>query len=289
MLGRRGGLGSVVTDSVPPVAMSRMHETPFDYLQHLVTVPVRLNGQERRFVLDSGIGLTLVRDTVGGVVAAGGSFHGRRMSGQEVTSPLGIAQSLEFAGIVQRGVEVGLIDLSGFPDQLAGIDGFLSLAFFAEQPFTVDYAQRAIRDGNGADGAVIPIVVERDGPSVDVFMHLTIPGGRSILVEVDMGSDCLILDERFAAEVGADLAGDGVRRVEGVDETGNPYLRSFTRLEGTIHPTAAPRSRCATLTSCSSGSSMTDSSATSSFGTSSSPGTSPRRRSFSHPTPEGLQ
>jgi hypothetical protein len=217
-----------------------MRDTPFDYLQHLVTVPVRLNGQERRFVLDSGIGLDLVRDTVEGVVANGRSFAGRRMSGQEVTSPLGIVSSLEFAGIVQRDVEVGLIDLSGFPPQLGDIDGFLSLAFFAEQPFTVDYPQRTIRDGRATDGFVIPVVVERDGPSVDVFMSLTIPGGRSILVEVDMGSDCLILDERFAAEVGVDLDCHGVRRVEGVDETGNAYLRSFTRLDGNIHPTSAP-------------------------------------------------
>ena len=82
--------GSIATDSVLRVATSGMRDTPFDYLQHLVTVPVRLNGQERRFVLDSGIGLDLVRDTVEGVVANGRSFAGRRMSGQEVTSPLGI-------------------------------------------------------------------------------------------------------------------------------------------------------------------------------------------------------
>ena len=228
-------------DSVLRVATSGMRDTPFDYLQHLVTVPVRLNGKERRFVLDSGIGLNLVRDTVEGVAAIGRSFTGRRMSGQEVTSPLGIASSLEFGGIAQEEVEVGLIDLSGFPPQLAEIDGFLSLAFFTDLPFTVDYAERTIRAGSdGDDGLVIAIEVERDGPSVDVFMPLTIPGGRSILVEVDMGSDCLILDERFAAEVGVDIDSDAVRRVEGVDETGNAYLRSFTRLEGTIHPTDAP-------------------------------------------------
>ena len=133
-------------------------------------------------------------------------------------------------------MEVGLIDLSGFPPQLAAIDGFLSLAFFTDQPFTVDYAERTIRDGSGAEGFAIPVVVERDGPSVDAFMSLTIPGGRSILVEVDMGSDCLILDERFAAEVGVDLDNDAVRRVEGVDETGNPYRRAS-------HASKAPSTR----------------------------------------------
>jgi hypothetical protein len=50
----------------------------------------------------------------------------------------------------------------------------------------VDYASRTIRDGSGAHGFVIPVSVERDGPSVDVFMSLTLPGGRSISVEVDM-------------------------------------------------------------------------------------------------------
>ncbi len=217
-----------------------MRETPFDYLHHLVTVPVRLNGHERRFVLDSGIGLTLVRDTIGGIAATGGSFTGRRMSGQDVTSPLGIAPLLEFAGISQRDAEVGLIDVSGFPPELAALDGFLSLAFFIDQPFTVDYASRTIRDGSDADGFVIPVSVVRDGPSVDVFMSLTIPGGRSISVEVDMGSESLILDERFAAEVGIELDGDRVRRVEGKDETGTSFVRSFTRLKGHIYPTAAP-------------------------------------------------
>ena len=54
------------------------------------------------------------------------------------------------------------------------------------------------------------------------MLPLTIPTGESISVEVDMGSDCLILDERFAG------LSDGERRVvEGVDETGNAYTRAF--------------------------------------------------------------
>ena len=118
-------------------------------------------------------------------------------------------------------------------------------------------------------------------------MSLTILGGRSILVEVDMGSDSLILDERFAAEVGVDLDSDAVRRVEGVDETGNAYLRSFTRLEGTIHPTAAPALTMRDPDVCSSGSSTTGSSATPSSGTSLSPGTSLPRRSCSLPPVSG--
>ena len=71
-------------------------------------------------------------------------------------------------------------------------------------------------------------------------MPLTIPGGRTIEVELDMGSDTLILDERFAAETGVELTAADVRREEGVDETGNRYVRSFARLAGAIHPAGAP-------------------------------------------------
>ena len=217
-----------------------MRDTEFEYLHHLVVVPVTLDGVERRFVLDSGIGLDLVRDTIGTCSPTGASFAGRRMSGQEVPVPLAVAPTLSFAGVEHVAAEVGLLDMRGFPPELDDVDGFLSLAFFAHQPFTVDYARRVIRDGVEAGGTPVPVHVEVDGPAVTAFMPLTIPSGREISVEVDMGSDCLILDERFAVETGAPLDGEGVRRVEGFDETGNPYVRTFTRITGTIHPTAAP-------------------------------------------------
>ena len=96
---------SVATDSVLPVATSGMRETPFDYLQHLVTVPVRLNGQERRFVLDSGIGLD-ARARHGRRAgrnrsprSRGGGCRARRSPRRSASS-----SSLEFAGIVQEDV-----------------------------------------------------------------------------------------------------------------------------------------------------------------------------------------
>ena len=50
-----------------------MFEVPFDRLAHLVTVPVTLNGAAATFVLDSGIGLPIVRDTAAGWSTPGGS------------------------------------------------------------------------------------------------------------------------------------------------------------------------------------------------------------------------
>jgi hypothetical protein len=210
-------------------------EVPFERIAHLVVVPVELNGVDARCVVDSGIGLTVVRDTFAGCLPSDETFTGKRMSGQEVTIPLGVAPSLRFGEFEQREVEVGLLDMRGFPDVLADVAGFLSLAFFAETPFTVDYPRGRIVVGPAVGGVALPCRVDRDGPSVAMYLPLTLPDGRSVEVEVDMGSDELILDERFL-----ELAAGEIRRVDGTDETGHDYTRRFARLPGSVHPTGAP-------------------------------------------------
>lgn len=211
-----------------------MFEVPFERVAHLVTVPVRLNGRETTFVVDSGIGLTIVRDTVAGCVPTGESFTGRRMSGQAVTTLLGTA-TVGFAGEERTGVTVGLLDMSGFPDKLADVDGFLALATFPDLPLTVDYPRGVVSLARQDGGVLLPLEVEGDGPSICAHLPLALPDGRIASVEVDMGSDSLILDERFR-----DLGAADERRVDGVDETGYSYTRRFTTLPGRIHPAAAP-------------------------------------------------
>jgi Aspartyl protease len=225
------------------------HELAFEYLHHLVTVPVRVGDTETRFVVDSGIGVSIVRQRVAeaaGVRANGASFTGRRMSGQEVRLPLGVAPALVVGALARTEVEVGLLELE-LPAEFDGVGGFLSLAFFDDAPFTIDYPGRALvlEDSHSMavrreHGVVVALEVFRDGPSVDAFTRLTLPGGREVRVEVDMGSDALILDERFAAEAGVALDGPDVRCVEDVDETGRRYTRTFAKLGGSIHLAGAP-------------------------------------------------
>lgn len=222
----------------------------FERLSHLVTVPVAAGGVEARFALDTGMGMTVVSASLCDRLAcapAHGVFHGRRMSGQEVTVPLARIDSLRLGSLEQRDWEVGVLDLSGFPEQLASLDGFLSLAFFAERPFTVDYPSGHIvletAETVGArlrQGVAVEVELIRDGPALDAFLPLVLPGGRAISVEMDMGSDSLILDERFAREVGVDLAAPGLRRIDGTDETGGTFRRTFAALAGSVEPAGAP-------------------------------------------------
>ena len=61
------------------------------------------------------------------------------MSGQEVAVSLAAPTTLAFGGLERTDDRVGIFDTSGFPADFAGIGGFLSLAFFDEAAFTVDY------------------------------------------------------------------------------------------------------------------------------------------------------
>ena len=223
-----------------------MSRVPFEWFAHLVTVPVSAGAVPARFVLDTGIGPTIVSERVAARTDArdaGRSFTGRRMSGQEVAVPLATIPALELGTLRRERLLVGVLDLPG----LDGVDGFLSLEFFRQTPFTVDYADGAVcvetpktLAARVATGTPVELRLEDEGCSLDASLDLTLPNGREISVEVDMGSDSLILDTAFAPELDVDLDADNVRKVDGVDETGYAYTRSFTMLSGTIHLAGAP-------------------------------------------------
>jgi hypothetical protein len=54
---------------------------------------------------------------------------------------------------------------------------------------------------------------------------------------VDAGRDQLILNQALAAEAGADLTAEGVRKVEGEDETGHTFARYFTAAPMSVNGT----------------------------------------------------
>lgn len=222
---------------------------PFERVGHLVTVPVSVADVETRFVIDTGIGLTLVSTELCeriGSAPTGEVFRGRRMSGQEVAAPLARVDVLRFDELERRDFTVAALDFSEFPAELAEIGGFLSLSFFEERPFTVDYPAGCVvletgetLAGRLRDGVAVPVELDRKGPSLDVFMPLTIPGAPSVSVEVDMGSEALILDERLATSAGLDLAAPEVRRETTGDALGAGFTRYHATLPGSIHPVGA--------------------------------------------------
>jgi Aspartyl protease len=222
---------------------------PFQYLAHLLTVPVCVGDTETRFIVDTGIGVNLISDSLAGAVGAarsGSVFTGRRMSGQEVTASMVSLASVRLGELLSRDVPAAIFDMGAMAG-LDGIGGFLSLQYFRSTPVTVDYPARllVLEDEQSLarraeSGFPVGVQVKDDGPSTDVHLALRLPGGRVISVEVDAGSDQLILNQPLAAEAGVDLAGQNVQKVEGQDETGHAFARYFTALQGDVSLADAP-------------------------------------------------
>ena len=212
---------------------------------HLTLVPVTVDGlRPATFLLDTGMGLTVVSDRLRqelGHPLSGEQYTGRRMSGQAIPVPLTRLGSLAFGPKRLDRPVVGSYDLSGVTGLDGEVDGFLSLAFFDGLPLTIDYLQGVVIVEDDVSlrareraGASVPVEVRRDGPSVEVYLDLELPNGSVAHVEVDTGSDQLILHERYLAELGHPKETRAAERREGIDETGRPYIRYRAALAGRI-------------------------------------------------------
>ena len=226
----------------------------FEYLAHLLTVPVRVGDVDTRFIFDTGIGLNLVSEALAartGCEPDGSAFTGRRMSGHPVTIPMGSVASLQLGTHRAEDVPVGIFDMQAMAG-LDGVEGFLSLSYFRITPVTVDYTAGLVVIEDQASltrraevGTSVTVQVVRDSQATDLRLGLTLPGGQPITVEVDTGSDPLILNETLAADAGIDLHDPGTRRTEGTDETGHGFVRYFATLPGDVSVTGAPQIRMA--------------------------------------------
>jgi predicted aspartyl protease len=226
---------------------------PFRYVKHMLAVPVAVDGIKASFIFDTGIGVNLISPGLAAkvnCVPLGQTYTGRRMSGQEITMPVSVLGSLTLGDHTRTNVPVIVFDLAGMSSR-DGIDGFVSLTNFRSAPVTIDYPAGVIviedersLAGRAERGTTVAIEVHEDGPySTDVYLDLTLPGGRSVKVEVDTGSDSLILNQPFATQAGVDLEAEDTRKLTGQDETGHEYARYFTSLPGDISVAGAPTFR----------------------------------------------
>jgi len=218
---------------------------------HVLTLPVVVCDRfPTRFMLDTGAGVSVVSRRLAeraGVAPGPLTYAGKRMSGQTITGPLAQIPSISVGTVARRDVVVGLYDLEGFFPADSGIEGILAAQFFEPWPYAVNSVTRTVRverDGPGPDRPKVPveapILVQRDGPSVEMFLDLRLPSGSIARVEVDTGSDSLILHSRFMEELGVNPDRANVTRRDGKDETGHAYVRYFAQLQGRVAVAAAP-------------------------------------------------
>ena len=103
-------------------------EIGFDRFNHLVRVPVRVGADVYRFLVDTGIGITVVSSAVaarGDVRQTGESLAVQRMSGQEIRSPLVRLSALRLGDHTVEDHLAAVADLSD------DFDGIIGPAFYA--------------------------------------------------------------------------------------------------------------------------------------------------------------
>lgn len=198
-----------------------------------------------RFLFDSGIGVNVVAPTVAerlDLPPVGETFKGQRMSGQWVEAPLVYLPSVTVDGEVLRDQMAAVMNLGGESGD-DGFSGILGLSPFDGIPVTVDPGSSTLTLNDHRSATYrVPLDIKRSGPSTDPFAELVLTDGSTIHVEVDTGSESLILDSRFLA--GGQVEIEGAPEVrEGIDQTGNPWRRQLGRLKGGVHLQAAPDSR----------------------------------------------
>jgi hypothetical protein len=211
----------------------------FDRLEHIVRVPVQIAGETHRFLIDTGIGVNVVSTALADrpdVTALDQTFAGRRMSGQQVEAPLVRLPGLAVGEYRAAKRVAGVYDLG------TEFDGILSPGFFEPYALTIDPVRRTLTIGDApTDGVEVPLDVRGDGPSVAPFASLVLPSGRAITVEVDTGSEALILDTRFMADCGLSPDDPAIETETGTDQTGYDWTRRHATVEGSVHLADAPQ------------------------------------------------
>ena len=228
---------------------------PFEYFAgKFVSLPARLDDSTpARLLFDTGSGLTAISSSLLarlGRSPSGASHSGKRMSGQELSIPMTTLGSLALGSHRKEDVPVGSFDMSALSIGGVTMDGILSLGYFEEAPVTEDHRARTLTiesdasmDRRTAEGTAVGVEVEKEGPSLAMFTYLRLPSGATARVEVDTGSQDLILHERFMPELGVRKDSPDTRIWEGVDETGHPYARYGARLAGEVFLESAPEFR----------------------------------------------
>ncbi len=208
-----------------------------------------------RLMFDTGGGVTLLSRTLCAKVGCveDGTFTGQRMSGQSLTLPMARVPSITIAGHRVTNARVAVLDTSSLLHPELGVEGFAALDLFRDSAITIDYpGKRLVVESpstlqeRARAGVTTRVRVEHDGPSTVVYLPLTLDETSTaspLEMEVDTGSNNLILDDRFMAPLGIDPAATGVKRVEGTDETGHAYVRTYTTLPRAVRvpsPHGAP-------------------------------------------------
>lgn len=188
------------------------------------------------FILDTGAGIHVLSNRFFHKLQSkpAGFFTGFRHTGERIGFDLFEIPSFNIGPFRQQHPLVGTWALL----DSFHIDGIVSLKFFENHPFTIDFKSKQLVFENQnslgtlkSKGAIVPLRIHSDrGKSLDVFADFMLNDSIKIECIVDTGSPADAIDYRYMQFVGFHESSSGVQRKESKSILGNTEYRYETRL-----------------------------------------------------------
>lgn len=166
------------------------------------------DGVDARLLLDTGAGINTISESIlgqlGDRVRDAGTHTGTRHNGETITGRIWSVSSLALGALRRENVIVG-----GFAPK--GADGMLSMDFFRDQPFTLDFKGGTLTIETpahlaeiAARAASIPIRLAGHGPQLDFFVRVCVGDSVSAEAEFDTGAgfNMLMLQTSYMQRLG---------------------------------------------------------------------------------------
>lgn len=196
----------------------KAQEVPLTILEGgYIIVPLTVNDSiPANFILDTGAGVTVMSsgffEKIADSSEACGFFTGFRHDGDRLDGELYSINSIDLGGYKQQNI-IGAIypPLDGY-----GIEGLLSLTFFRNKPFTIDYRNQKLRLLTDSEVSTIaenftavPISLHQKGDaSLDISIPVCIGDQVTVNAEFDTGSghELFLINPYFLEQLGLDSA-----------------------------------------------------------------------------------
>ena len=177
-----------------------------------IFLTVKINGnQSAKFMLDTGAGITVLSADLFRKyrLEKAGMHTGTRHNGQSITGPVYTLPSLAVGTLIQRNLIVGEYD------RLQNCDGLLSMDYFRNTPFTIDFInKKLILESSesvshiSAQAEKIPIRLKTNGKNeLDFFVTVCINDSIAAQAEFDTGAgfNMLMLNNSYLQKLHIDI------------------------------------------------------------------------------------
>lgn len=163
---------------------------------HIFTEVSLNDSLKANFLLDTAAGITVLSaktfENIKTSAEETGYFTGFRHDGDRLSAPIYQIPSIAISDITQHKVAIGVYP----PLDDYGIDGLLSLTFFKERPFSIDYRNKTLSLVSEQELAqlaetstILPISLQQKaGESLDILIPICLNNKVEVLAEFDTGS-----------------------------------------------------------------------------------------------------